>query len=507
MTFRPRLRSEIETVVADGKPGLYDPPTGRFIAAGAITQALVEELTKSAGTRTVDEIVSAVAARKPDRDVETVQASLRGLMLLCLIEGSGDETRARLAKLTSGQVPIVYPEGARFGCQGSGQCCRVYDVPVSEEDIARLEKLDLGGAFPELAGGPYYEQRASVVDPRRVETFLAQRGSRCIFLTPTERCGLHGKFGPESKPRVCRLFPWRSLLTVDGMKVFDQGECASFAVSARSGDRIEEQLGSILPLLPKNPSLFHPVAYLPDDAPCDYGWVLDLAKRATALVERGPAIGPLLLALASLTRTWATALSSCSFEAGEPAPSIAKALDRDVTVVAAVPEPSIEARVALVRLCDAFGEAPEEDWRGPLTSWVRDMLGATRAIVAHSIDPQRHECPPELELALALPLDSADVDSILRISFLNHFFGDGTLVASRVLPALLRLAITVVVSIIGARLQAVARGGDRVVATDLSYSHSAAAVALRRPCAEGLLVACEPLTFGVVEAIAALAWS
>ena len=48
-------------------------------------------------------------------------------------------------------------------------------------------------------------------------------------------------------------------LTIDGVKVYDGGECASFATSARSGPPLAQDMKWIDRLLPKQFILFHPV--------------------------------------------------------------------------------------------------------------------------------------------------------------------------------------------------------------------------------------------------------
>jgi Fe-S-cluster containining protein len=507
MTFRPRLRPEIELVVDDGKPSIWDPLSGRLVAAGAITRVLVEELAASAGERTVDELIARVAERKPDARVDDIRGAFRGLMLLSVIEGTGEAVRARLAAMVRDAVPaaIVPLAGTRFGCQGTGQCCRVFDVPLSESDIARLESLDLAREFPEL-GGSYYDQRPTIADPRRTETYLGRRHSRCVFLQPGERCGLHAKFGPESKPTVCRIFPWRTLLTTDGLKVFDQGECGAFAVSARTGDRLEDQLGWILPLLPKHPTLYHPVALLGDGMPCDYGWVLELIRSSSALVDHARPTGPTLLGLATLARKWGEAVGGCPLEAGEPDRSSAAALSVDPASIipAAVPPAPVDGWVGLIRICDALCDAYEEerDALGPLTAWVTQALGHARAAIAHQLDPAQFPCPGEILAAAALPLDQPDIDEVLRLCTRGYVFGDGYVVGSYVASSVLRLALVDLVAISGARILAYQRGDDRARAKDLSFSISSAMTVFRRPVSEQVIAAHEPMTWDIVSAIA-----
>src|SRR5262249_29213156 len=147
---------------------------------------------------------------------------------------------ARVQALASGRErpqPVVLPE-ARFACQGSGDCCRNYALgPLRDDDIARLQRLPLADAFPALGGEPFFLER--VIDGRTVR-YLRTVDDHCAFLQPDTRCGIHGRFGADAKPLMCRLYPFEQVATIAGRRISDKGSCASFAVSARSGPLVAD---------------------------------------------------------------------------------------------------------------------------------------------------------------------------------------------------------------------------------------------------------------------------
>jgi uncharacterized protein len=79
----------------------------------------------------------------------------------------------------------LYGRRDRFKCQMCGNCCRLRIVPLTDEDIKRLQAAGHKD-FTDLAGEPHL---------RRVQ-------GRCVFLKD-DKCSVH-----ECRPDVCRDFPF-----------------------------------------------------------------------------------------------------------------------------------------------------------------------------------------------------------------------------------------------------------------------------------------------------------
>jgi Fe-S-cluster containining protein len=493
MAWRPALRRDV-LVTADG---LKDTLFGRDVAAGPVTRTIVEKLD---GTRTSDEVLDATVAALPGTPREDAERSLRGLFLMNFVTGSGERIREQGRRFVSGAVPLnpVYLEEARFQCQGSGQCCRVYVFgPVADEDVERIKKLDIVGHYPHLAGRVWFEKKPE-------GWFLNRDGNRCVFLKDDMRCGLHAAFGAESKPSFCRRYPWAALTTIEGLKVYDQTECATFATSSRAGDSLAKQLEWLTPLFKKNQLLTHPVFHLDLQTPCDYGWLLQLQQRLVALGRRpAPTAGARLQALGRLARAFTDALLSCPLREGEPDATANEVLSRDLATFEGREPEGEERRAGMAMIANlAIGLLDTIDQLPPtlVGEQLGEALGAIARLASHLFDPENHPCEPELLAALRHPYDPVETADVLRMSMLNFVFADLLLLHDHLGAGLLRLALTYLITIVGAKLRAHGSGAPKVRAEDLSFSHSVAMMGLRRAELAPVVAAHEPLLWGVFAA-------
>jgi lysine-N-methylase len=104
-------------------------------------------------------------------------------------------------------LPIRHlPVVQNWDCHASGACCRQgYVVTLTEEERKRIEAQgwdrdrDLGGAPAFTRFGPPWRRRWQ----------LSQRDDgACVFLGDNGHCRIHERFGYETKPLPCRLFPF-----------------------------------------------------------------------------------------------------------------------------------------------------------------------------------------------------------------------------------------------------------------------------------------------------------
>jgi lysine-N-methylase len=101
-------------------------------------------------------------------------------------------------------------------------------VSVTDEEKRRIEAQgwdrdrDLGGHKPFVRRGP----------PWRRRTFLNHRpDGSCVFLSEQGRCRVHERFGYDTKPMACRLFPFVPIPVGDHWRVGVRFACPSSAAN------------------------------------------------------------------------------------------------------------------------------------------------------------------------------------------------------------------------------------------------------------------------------------
>ena len=100
---------------------------------------------------------------------------------------------------------FVYPEEGRFTCLQCGDCCRSWEIALSEEEVRRIGSLDWAAA----GLSPVAEPTVRVSDNGVSFSVLARRpDGACVFLTEDDACALHRHFGEAAKPLMCRMYPF-----------------------------------------------------------------------------------------------------------------------------------------------------------------------------------------------------------------------------------------------------------------------------------------------------------
>ncbi|HVV88377.1 MAG TPA: YkgJ family cysteine cluster protein [Kofleriaceae bacterium] len=450
-TYRPRLRAHLRLDDA----GLVDTLLARTLSLDGTARELASRLD---GTADWTAIRAALVGGGHEAD--DVDDAMRGFLYLHAVEGAGDELAARLARAAArpADAPLVVMPGARFACQGSGSCCTGYSLgPLSDEDLAGLDALDLATAFPHVAP-PYV-----ILDDERGR-FLRRDGDACVFLEDKNRCGIHARFGAGAKPGFCRLYPYDYFGTIEGTRVHDRGACATFGTSARVGLPIVDDLPRVRPLL-ETPVLYHPYAVV-DGWAWDYGLFLRFTAAATAMVGSGlgtatstfAAIGRLLDALAR-------AMHDCPLEPGQPDAVVGAVLAEEPARWYDEPD-HVTATISLRRLITMLDElalsmaaAAEQGLAQAAVKRFRAAVElieyAVGRIVAHD--------------GTAVVADhAADVDEALRISFQQQLFGRRFLVGGQAGTGLVRCGLVHLLALAGARLDA---GQRPLTAADLSRGH------------------------------------
>ncbi|MGC1645137.1 MAG: hypothetical protein WA741_04855 [Candidatus Sulfotelmatobacter sp.] len=414
---------------------------------------------------------------------EQVERELRQMILLGLFEDTCVASRERLELIRKGEeLASRVLEGSRFGCQNSGACCRGYVFgAIREEEKIRIEALDLHKALPRLGRSPLFVEAGTSLG--RPTYRLGTVGEACVFLEDGPSCGLHRAFGAGAKPALCQLYPLAAIATIDGLKIYDRGECATFAVSAGTGTLLEEDIPRIRALV--NEEIYHPMAQLHGSWRCDYGLILTLARR---LDQEAKSHSPLssLHTIGHVTRAFIVALTKCPLEAGQP--------EAAGEIVLSCPSekfrPSEQAVAANARaglramaiLAAGLAErvAPQDAFAPPFKAAASLLVEICRGALGEAPLPER------AQRAVAIAVEG-DCESALRLSLRQQLFGRELLLDDQLPAGLLRMAFVVALTLAGARLRALDGGHDVVLPHHLSAGHMIAKRTLHRPEPHALL--------------------
>jgi hypothetical protein len=451
---------------------LRDRLTGAVHPLSEFARQIVDAI---GGQLTVNELLAKVVSAGTIDQTE-VERELRRLLLLGLLEGTCGSFREKLERIRNGErLPPIVLEGSRFGCQSSGECCRGYVFgPVSEQEKTRIESLHPAKAMPQLGLKPLFV--AAGFNSGRPTYQLATLGEACVFLDQGSRCGLHRAFGPAAKPALCQLYPLAAVATIGGLKVYDRGECATFAVSAKTGDSLRENIPKIRALV--NEDIYHPTVMLDEFWSCDYGVILALGQR---LDNEACANRPwqALHVIGHAIRDFILALTQCPIEAGQPEAEIAALLSR-LGSAFGIPDAAAAANASkglsiLANLAWAVGQQI-----APTESLASAFIEST-AVLSEICENWLNERPmsERASAATAIAMGS-DAELALTLSLRHMLFGE--LLLDDYLPAgLLRMALVLLLATVGARLRALDEGEETVSARHLSFSHMVTKRKLNRP--------------------------
>lgn len=131
---------------------------------------------------------------------------------------------------------VILPTVEKWDCHQCGICCRGSLVPLSNEDVARLNEQK----WTEHAD--YVGTKIMVPNPSTKNRFrLAQRkDGSCVFLQADGLCRIHAELGYEAKPTICRVFPLQLIPRGSDVALTIRRACPSSA--ADKGRSVKEHL-------------------------------------------------------------------------------------------------------------------------------------------------------------------------------------------------------------------------------------------------------------------------
>lgn len=139
---------------------------------------------------------------------------------------------------------LELPDNVVFTCQNSGACCRNdWLIGVDDASHARLETVDWQRHDPSLPAGPKFRKLPLPLLSGETITFARTPQGACVFLDPQAKCSIHRHFGYDTKPQVCREFPYSFVETPDGVAVGVSFACT--AVRGHHGQALADQQSEI----------------------------------------------------------------------------------------------------------------------------------------------------------------------------------------------------------------------------------------------------------------------
>jgi lysine-N-methylase len=273
-------------------------------------------------------------------------------------------------------LPVVQ----NWDCHACGNCCRDYDVPVTEAERQRIEaqgwKQD-----PQIGDLPLFVRQGRWSNSYRL--FRSDQG--CVFLTEDNRCRLHQRHGADAKPLACRLFPFVLVPVEDHWRVSMRFACPS--VAANQGRALAEhdnEVNELAVVLERNQNLTGKAPPVPElQAGQPIGWP-DLLRFVDAL------LGILRQRSDRLERRWRKCLALAALcrqsrfdqvsgtRLTEFLDVIGSGLDADVPAdPLAVPAPGWVGRMCFRQILAVLGKRDRGALRGPATEspWRRLLAG------------------------------------------------------------------------------------------------------------------------------------
>ncbi len=186
-------------------------------------------------------------------------------------------------------LPVrTLPIDEHWDCHGCGDCCYGPFIPLTADDLKRFRRQEWQ-KHPDFRG---VKTLVRVGLLRRTYR-LAQRPDRgCVFLTSDDRCRIHGEYGFEGKPVVCRQFPMQLVPLDKFAYVWLRRTCPSAASGQGRKLRVKrpDVRKSIEPALASTHRLYPAKATRRDRRP--WGDVLQVADALERLMrdERYPLV-------------------------------------------------------------------------------------------------------------------------------------------------------------------------------------------------------------------------
>ncbi len=133
------------------------------------------------------------------------------------------------------------PESQNYHCIQCGRSCGMFmEVPIEPRSETRLGDYDLKSIMPEEIREKAPFHVSPIADERRV---ILRHAGTCAFQCDDGLCGIHKKWGYDTKPQTCRDFPYRFVETPGGVYVGLSYACT--AAQENLGPPVTDQLDEL----------------------------------------------------------------------------------------------------------------------------------------------------------------------------------------------------------------------------------------------------------------------
>ncbi|MEZ6186404.1 MAG: YkgJ family cysteine cluster protein [Planctomycetota bacterium] len=392
---------------------------------------------------------------------------------------------------------LALAKGVRYACKRCGDCCRGLPVPLTPEDVARLEAHDWTQTALGSRGAVVHTQQAprGTWGPHTART----ADGACVFLVEGNTCEVERTLGHDAKPLACRRFPFAYAPGTDQRLAYLGADFTCSAVAHNAGQPLASHRKLAQELLEAGPPLVAP----PDPIPFSRGLAYPRAELDDVLdlvaAELEDAGRPFVDRLLAVVRFLELFRRSHMSDLRAPAPKtmlegfakgVREQVKRGVHRMPFRPPGLFERLLFRRLLAQACRPRPPALWSaGPVrravrglgdglaglsylagTGWIQP-LGAQRRLAIHQV---RLEAPP------------ADVyapvaDGALTHYFVAHVSGRSFLrpgfPVAETLPALGLLARQFPLILLFARAACLARGGAAVSGDDYAAAVRSAELA------------------------------
>lgn len=239
--MRPGLVIEEE---ATGGGHLLDPMRRRRIRLDARGIQVLRLMDRA---QTPDELLLRVAATGRPMATDALERVLAAFASLGILAPEDGPELRDPGEIDPETVPLLIDSELRFTCTACGSCCCGVNIPFDRLALQKLDaervdvlKTELGLDDPPVI---VLEGEGQGVAMPLCRT----RNGACVFLEG-RLCALHRRWGADSKPLVCRAFPFELMRTPRGVTVGLQLECRDLMRAGR-GQPLREQEAAVRAVL------------------------------------------------------------------------------------------------------------------------------------------------------------------------------------------------------------------------------------------------------------------
>ncbi|HCE42429.1 MAG TPA: hypothetical protein DET40_02645 [Lentisphaeria bacterium] len=99
-------------------------------------------------------------------------------------------------------MSIKFFQEQYFTCINCGKCCGIWEIPITQSEKERLEKLAVPGI--DFSENRFFEKNKK----HKGLYLIGKKDGHCVFLGGDNLCVIHKAHGEKVKPLACRIYPF-----------------------------------------------------------------------------------------------------------------------------------------------------------------------------------------------------------------------------------------------------------------------------------------------------------